>query len=122
MAREKKEPTREERLRKEERRIAKVLKNIPVGKRAAVEKLIREMAYMGQMIADAKRDIDEIGLIEEYKNGENQFGRKKNPAVEIYDKTVNTYAKVARQLTDLLPDGDAAKAAGAALKAFLEGS
>ena len=99
-----------------------MLKNIPVGKRAAVEKLIREMAYMGQMIADAKRDIDEIGLIEEYKNGENQFGRKKNPAVEIYDKTVNTYAKVARQLTDLLPDGDAAKAAGAALKAFLEGS
>ena len=40
--------------------------------------------------------------------------------MEIYDRAVNSYAKIIKQLTDLMPDRSAAQEAGAELKAFLD--
>lgn len=120
MSKPKKEKTREEKIAYEYKRISKALKSIPPDRQAAAKNLMFEAAYMTQIIANSREEIDKNGLIETYQNGENQTGRKKNPAVEIYDKTLNSYAKVIRQLTDLMPDGEAAKEAGAILKAFID--
>lgn len=120
MAKPKKERTREEKINLEYKRISKALKSVPEDQRTVAENLMREAAYMTQIIADSKAEIDENGIIEEYQNGENQHGRKKNPAVEIYDRAVNSYSKIIRQLTDLMPDSAAAKEVGATLRAFIE--
>ncbi|MBO7670719.1 MAG: hypothetical protein J6S60_09045 [Oscillospiraceae bacterium] len=120
MARAKTEQARKKRITTEFRRISAALESVPTDRRTAAEKLMQEAAYMTEIIADAKEEIDAHGIIEEYQNGENQFGRKKSPAVEIYDRAVNSYAKVIKQLTDLMPDKSAAQEAGAALRAFLD--
>ena len=120
MARAKTEQARKKRITTEFRRISAALESVPTDRRTAAEKLMQEAGYMTEIIADAKEEIDAHGIIEEYQNGENQFGRKKSPAVEIYDRAVNSYAKVIKQLTDLMPDKSAAQEAGAALRAFLD--
>ena len=120
MARAKTEQARKKRITTEFRRISAALESVPTDRRTAAEKLMQEAAYMTEIIADAKEEIDAHGIIEEYQNGENQFGRKKSPAVEIYDRAVNSYAKVIKQLTDLMPDKSAAQEAGAALRAVLD--
>lgn len=118
--RKKAEKTRDQKIATEYRRISKALRAIPEDKRSAAKKLMEEAAYMTQIIADSRAEIDRNGIIEEYQNGENQFGRKKNPAVEIYDRTVNSYGKIIKQLTDLMPDSVAAREVGATLRAFIE--
>ena len=121
MAKAKKEKTREEKVASEYRRISKTLKAIPEDKQNVAKKLIEEAAYLTQIIADARVEIDNKGIIELYQNGANQSGRKKNPAVEIYDRAVNSYSKIIKQLTDLLPDTVAAQSVGATLRAFIDG-
>jgi len=116
----KREKTREQKIASEYRRISKALKSIPEDKQNAAKKLMEEAAYMTQIIADSREEIDKNGIIETYQNGENQSGRKKNPAVEIYDRAVNSYGKIIKQLTDLMPDSVAAQAVGATLRAFIE--
>lgn len=120
MAAAKQEKTREQKIASEYRRISKALKSIPEDKQNAAKKLMEEAAYMTQIIADSREEIDKNGIIETYQNGENQSGRKKNPAVEIYDRAVNSYGKIIKQLTDLMPDSVAAQAVGATLRAFIE--
>lgn len=121
MAKAKKEKTREEKVASEYRRISKALKAIPEDKQNVAKKLMEEAAYLTQIIADARAEIDNKGIIELYQNGANQSGRKKNPAVEIYDRAVNSYSKIIKQLTDLLPDTVAAQSVGATLRAFIDG-
>lgn len=120
MARNKSEQARKKRITSEFNRISGALESVPQDKLAAAEKLMREAAYMTEIIADARDEIDANGIVETYQNGENQFGKKKSPAVEIYDRAVNSYAKIIKQLTDLMPDRSEAQEAGAALKAFLD--
>ena len=120
MARNKSEQARKKRITSEYNRISAALASVPEDRLTAAEKLMREAAYMTEIIADARDEIDANGIIETYQNGENQFGKKKSPAVEIYDRAVNSYAKIIKQLTDLMPDRSAAQEAGAALKAFLD--
>lgn len=120
MARNKSEQARKKRITSEYNRISAALASVPEDRLTAAEKLMREAAYMTEIIADARDEIDANGIIEIYQNGENQFGKKKSPAVEIYDRAVNSYAKIIKQLTDLMPDRSAAQEAGAALKAFLD--
>lgn len=122
MTKAKKEKTREEKVASEYRRISKALKAIPEDKQNVAKKLMEEAAYLTQIIADARAEIDNKGIIELYQNGANQSGRKKNPAVEIYDRAVNSYSKIIKQLTDLLPDTVAAQSVGATLRAFIDGS
>ena len=120
MARNRSEQARKKRITSEYNRISAALASVPQDRLTAAEKLMREAAYMTEIIADARDEIDANGIIETYQNGENQFGKKKSPAVEIYDRAVNSYAKIIKQLTDLMPDRSAAQEAGAALKAFLD--
>ena len=120
MARNRSEQARKKRITSEYNRISAALASVPQDRLTAAEKLMREAAYMTEIIADARDEIDANGIIETYQNGENQFDKKKSPAVEIYDRAVNSYAKIIKQLTDLMPDRSAAQEAGAALKAFLD--
>lgn len=121
MAKAKQEKTREQKIASEYRRISKALDSIPEDKRTVAKKLMEEAAYLTQIIADSREEIDKKGIIETYQNGANQSGRKKNPAVEIYDRAVNSYSKIIKQLTDLLPDTVAAQSVGATLRAFIDG-
>ena len=63
-------------------------------------------AFMSVTLQLLQTEINKNGAVSEYKNGENQFGTKKSPEVEIYNTMIKNYSAVMKQLTDLLPRGD----------------
>ena len=80
------------------RKIKKELKRL--------KKLLENVAFMYVTLDETKQIINRDGIIEEYQNGANQKGFKKSSAVEVYDKMVNTYSKVVKQLCEMLPAGE----------------
>lgn len=96
---------KEQRIKKEFNRIKRIFKNIPKAKMDTVLSLIRNAAFMTITLEDLQETINREGAVSEYKNGENQFGTKKSPEVEIYNTMVKNLASIIKQLTDLLPPG-----------------
>lgn len=90
-------------INKEKKRLREIFKNIETNKTALIEKLIEEAAFQSVTLEETRELIKKTGVIEEYQNGANQKGVKKSSAVEVYDKMVNTYSRIIKQLCDLLP-------------------
>lgn len=83
------------------------------------EHLIVEAAMYAMMLAEINLIIERDGLVDFYKNGENQYGTKKSVAAELKPKYTATYQSLVKQLTELLPTADE-KDAAAELMEFLE--
>ena len=96
---------RENRIKKEKNKLKKQFSKIDEKKKQLVQRLIENAAFMAITLEDLQDEINMNGCISEYKNGENQYGTKKSPEVEIYNTMVKNYVAVIRQLTDLLPEG-----------------
>lgn len=95
---------RKTKISRELKRLQKIYENIETGRKKTVEKLINDAAFMAVTLEEIRLVIQRDGVIETYQNGENQKGIKKSSAVEVYDKMVNTYSKVIKQMCDLLPE------------------
>lgn len=95
---------RKNKIKKEQNRLVDILKNIDTSKKKTVEKLIEDAAFMAVTLEETRQIIARDGVIETYQNGENQKGIKKSSAVEVYDKMLNTYSRVIKQLCDLIPE------------------
>ena len=95
---------RKSKIKKEQKRLEEILKNIDTSKKKTVEKLIEDAAFMAVTLEETRQIIARDGVIETYQNGENQKGVKKSSAVEVYDKMLNTYSRVIKQLCDLIPE------------------
>lgn len=94
---------RKTKIKKEQQRLESIFENIETNKRKTVEKLIENAAFMAVTLEETRQIVARDGVVEAYQNGENQKGVKKSAAVEVYDKMVNTYSKVIKQLCDLIP-------------------
>lgn len=92
------------------RKLKRIFKDIPDSKKKVVEKLMDNAAFMAEQLEFLQEDINEKGYISEYKNGENQWGTKKAPEVEIYIALTKNYSGIIKQLLELVPktegDGD----------------
>lgn len=95
---------RKTKIKQEQKRLETILKNIDTSKKKTIEKLIEDAAFMAITLYETRQIITRDGVIEPYQNGENQKGIKKSAAVEVYDKMVNTYSRVVKQLCDLIPE------------------
>lgn len=97
--------SKDKRIKKETARLKKLFKNIPKDTMDSVLALINNAAFMTVTLEDLAETINESGAVSEYQNGENQWGTKKSPEVEIYNTMVKNLASVIKQLTDLVPVG-----------------
>ena len=95
---------RKNKIKKEQKRLQEIFKNLDTSKKKTVEKLMEDAAFMAVTLEEARQIIARDGIVETYQNGANQTGVKKSSAVEVYDKMVNTYSRVVKQLTDLIPE------------------
>jgi hypothetical protein len=97
---------------KTEAEYRKLKKAIAISGSAAVKKigddLMHRAAFLKVTLEDLEVKIRENGYTSEYQNGENQWGTKKSPEVDIYNTTIKNYAAIVRQITDLLPEGSGA--------------
>lgn len=95
--------SKDERIKKEIKKLNGLFKNIEPKLKKVVQPLIEKAAFMSVTLDDLQNHINQNGVVEEYKNGENQYGTKKSPQVEIYNTMIKNYSSVIKQLTDLVP-------------------
>lgn len=91
---------------KELKRLEKIFKNIRPDKKGTVEKLIENAAFMESQLSSLQKEIKEKGPVSKYQNGENQWGTKKSPEMDVYNTMIKNYTAVIKQLIELLPEDD----------------
>lgn len=94
---------KDERIKKEIRKLNGLFKNIEPKLKKTVSSLIEKASFMAVTLDDLQNHINENGVTVEYQNGENQWGTKKSPEVEVYNTMIKNYSSVMKQLTDLVP-------------------
>ena len=99
-------PKAETRIKREREKFAEVFAKMDENKRKTAEKLMDNAAFMAVTLEDLRDSINENGCVSEYQNGENQFGTKKSPEVEVYNTMIKNYTTVIKTLCDLLPESN----------------
>jgi hypothetical protein len=112
--------TTEEKIKKEFNRLRRIFRNIPKDKMNTAISLIRNAAFMTVTLDSLQETINLEGTVSKYQNGENQWGTKKSPEVEIHIAMTKNHLAVIKQLCDLLPDADKAKEEADELAKFVK--
>lgn len=99
------EKQRKSKIRKEIKRLEEILGN----QDDLATELIRTAAFLKVEIAETEAIIQRDGVVEAYKNGENQYGQKKSSAVEVHDKFLKNYLSTIKQLAELRSPDDVDK-------------
>lgn len=90
-------------IKKEMLRLKKIFKNLEKDKWDTALSLIKNAAFMTITLEDLQETINREGAVSKYQNGENQWGTKKSPEVEIYNTMIKNHMAIIKQLADLLP-------------------
>ena len=90
-------------IKKEVLKLRRIYKDLDKEKFDTVFSLIEEAAFMLVTLKDLKQTINRAGSISRYQNGENQWGTKKSPEIEIYNTMIKNHMAIIKQLSDLLP-------------------
>lgn len=96
--------SKDDRIKKAKSVLLRQFSKLDTKRKKTVESLIENAAFMIVTLEDLQESINLNGVISEYQNGQNQWGTKKSPEVEIYNTMMKNHMQVMKQLTDLLPD------------------
>lgn len=100
----KKETTKDERIKKEERRLKRIYKNIDKDNKAIIDGLIQRAAYMRITLEDWELDIVENGVTEMFTQSINTPPyERERPVARLYNTMNANYQKIIKQLSDLVP-------------------
>lgn len=92
-------------IKKEITKLNSLFKDMDKKYKKAISATIDNAAFMAVTLRELRSYLNENGLTCEYQNGENQFGVKKSPEIEIYNTMIKNFISTMKQLTDLLPKG-----------------
>ena len=81
----------------------RMFKNIDDDKMAVVQRMIDFAVDLEFRLADLQKELDEVGFVEEYCNGQNQFGTKESTASKAYSTTLKNYNSLIRTLLSCMP-------------------
>ncbi len=96
---------RDDKIFHEEKRLEKILKDVPKEQIALCERLIERAAFMGVMLIEYEEEVKKNGIVTQMCQGEYTIDRE-NPAIKGYNVMIKNYQSVVKQLTELLPDKD----------------
>ncbi|GLC32911.1 hypothetical protein [Clostridium omnivorum] len=103
------EIAKQQEIKKEITKLNRLFKDMDSKIKKSVTSLIENAAFMAVTLRELQDYLNKNGLTCEYQNGENQFGVKKSPEVEIYNTMIKNFVSTMKSLTDLLPKEIAAK-------------
>lgn len=103
------EIAKQQEIKKEITKINRLYKDMDSKVKKSVSSLIENAAFMAVTLRELQEYINKNGLTCEYQNGENQWGTKKSPEVEIYNTMIKNFISAMKSLTDLLPKESAQK-------------
>lgn len=91
------------RLKRAREELDSVFAGLDEKRRKTVDKLLDNAAFMAVQLEDLRAVIQENGVVSEYQNGENQYGTKKSPEVEVYLSMIKNYTAIINSLCAMLP-------------------
>lgn len=101
----KKKVSKDNRIRKEEKRLREIFKDADEDSMGMNEGLIQRAAYMRVTLEDWEEDINENGIVEMFTQSVNTPAYEKERVVARQYNTMNkNYQSIIKQLADLLPD------------------
>lgn len=63
--------------------------------------LIFNLVFMEEQLSQLQAEIREKGVVSEYQNGENQWGTRKSPEVDVYNAMLKNYISGIKQLGEI---------------------
>ena len=106
--------SKETRIKRARKELGKIFADLDEKRAKIAENLIDKAAFMTVTLEDLQEEISKNGCVSEYQNGENQFGTKKSPEVEVYNTMIKNYTQVVKQLCDMLPEAASREASALA--------
>ena len=94
---------KQQEIKKEITKLNRLFKDMDIQIKKAAQSTIENAAFMAVTLRELQDYMNENGLTCEYQNGENQFGTKKSPEVEIYNTMIKNFVSTMKAITDLLP-------------------
>jgi len=91
----------EKKRRQNKAKLKKIYSGIPENKLKFAYQLIDIASFSAAAIEELQEIILATGYVVEYKNGENQFGTKDNPAVKMRVAEITNLLKIMEALTDM---------------------
>lgn len=85
-----------------------IFENVKENKKTLVAGLIEQAAFMYVQLVDLNEIIEKKGVIEDFKQGKQQFTREQ-PAVKTYNAMIKNYNITIKQLAEFIPPGEAPK-------------
>lgn len=95
--------SKDTKIKKRLKELTAIYSKLPEKKRSIAEPLIKNAAFMEVELEELREIIAENGASEEYKNGENQYGRKASADLQSYNSLLKSYNMVNSRLEAMLP-------------------
>lgn len=106
-------------IKKEMLKLKRLFRDMEKSTMDTVSSLIKNAAFMAVTLDDLQETINLEGVMSKYQNGENQWGTKKSPEVEIYNTMIKNHMTIMKQLSDLLPKDTSTPGAGDDFEKFV---
>lgn len=116
-----KEFAKEDEIKKEIRKYNALYKDVDKNIKKTFQSLVQNAAFMAITLRELQDKLNKDGLVCEYQNGENQWGTKKSPEVDIYNTMVKNYISCIKQLADFLPKDEGKKLVNDGFDEFVSG-
>lgn len=71
------------------------------GQKAKGLHLIQNLVFIEEQLTQLQGEIREKGVVSEYQNGENQWGTRKSPEVDVYNALLKNYISGIKQLNEI---------------------
>jgi isopenicillin N synthase-like dioxygenase len=94
----------ENRIKRRIKELKKIFSLVDEDKQKLVMPMIEMVANMEQQLGDLLVELKETGFVEQYQNGENQFGTKESTVSKAYSNVFKNYTNAIRTLLSCLPD------------------
>ena len=98
-----KKATKETRIKRENKRLREIFKDLEPNKLKTCQALIDRAAFITISLQDLEEQLNETGWVEPYQNGENQSGLKKAAAADVHISLTKNLNAIVKQLLDLVP-------------------
>jgi|SRR5699024_6688691 len=85
--------------------VKQLLKYVPDQRQPIAQNLYDELVFMQNTMAVLKKQVKDEGAVSLFKQGKQEFLRE-HPALTAYNKTIQRYSTIYKQLVDLLPEAE----------------
>lgn len=83
--------------------LKRIYSNIPPEKKIICYGMLEEAAFLKATLEGLRAEIKENGATDEYKNGENQYGKKISASLQSYNQTLKNYYVLMEKLMKMFP-------------------